>query len=346
MILLAKKTIGLLFFLGTLVLSLIAIVAALGFIHPSLDVFNHLQPIIFVATFICLLVSPLFLRTDKWQALAITIAATGFLSSAIIFVPEIVLGLQDKSNPIEENQQAYKLLTHNIFGKNYDMQRLANSINYQNPDIITLQEYFPYQRERLHPLLIKNYPYFSICTGGKRANIAIYAKMAFERLPASVCADDQEQRTSQIFAKFMREDEKEFVVLTTHLDWPMQVSKLDDGENLLEGICLAFARKQEQYKKLAKAIKDISEPLILAADFNSTSWSYALRNFAVNNKLKLLTRGFLTYPNRFYIFGWRSTIPIIPLDHIMVTDNIIIHDVTKGEPAGSDHNSVIISFSI
>ena len=342
------KLLGVLYFIATITISLIAIVAALGFIHPAFDVFNHLQAFIFIATFACLLLCPLFIRNIKWQSLAISIAATGFLSSAIIVVPEIVLGIQNKNITYKKTQTSYKLLSHNLFGQNYDMERIAKEIFKQNPDFVNLQEYFPEQQKRLHPLLKEKYPYYNICIGGKRANIAIYSKIKFEVLPASICAKNDEQRVSRIFAKFIDFDGKPFVVGTTHLDWPMQVSKLDDGENIFEGVNLAFARKAGQYKQLAQAIKTIDAPLIMAADFNSSSWSYALRNFATNNNMKLLTRGMLTYPYELSIPFWHGGFPFrfLSLDHIMIKGKVKNLELAKGDPAGSDHNSIIFSFLI
>ncbi len=338
--------IGFFFFIFTLFISLLSIIAALGFIHPIFDVFNNFQPILFAGTLICLLLTPLILKNRKWQSLLIAIGATGFISSAIIFVPEFVLGIKGRASENINNKREYKLLTQNIFGENFDMERLAKAIIKENPDIVTLQEYFPGQREQLHPLLLEHFPYYSLCIGGKRANIAIYSKLKFEELSASFCAQNDEQRVSRIIVSIDGYDGDEFTIMTTHLDWPLQISRFKRGKDFFEKINLMFERKEEQMKELAKALENFNGPLLLAADLNTTSWTYALREFAKDNNLKLLTRFVLTYPNRFYIFGWRDVLPIISLDHILSKGDVRVHKLTKGDPAGSDHNPVIIYFSV
>ncbi len=335
--------IGLLFFITTLALFFISAGAALGFIHPILDVFNHLQPLIFIGTLSLLLLSPVFIKNKKWQSINIAIAATGFISSAAIVVPEFVLGLSVEKSEITADTKQYKLLSQNLFGLNYDMQRIAEAIKKEDPDIIALQEYFSTQRAGLHPLLVKDYPYYFLCIGGKRANIAIYSKLKFEKLAASDCAKDRKERTSRIFIKIIDDD---FTVATTHFDWPVRISQFRKGNDFSEKLDLAFARKKGQLSEFAKALENINGPLLIGADFNSTSWSYELRNFAKDNGLKLLTRSLLTYPNKFNIFGWRDVFPFISLDHIMSKGEIKIYELRKGDAAGSDHNPVIIRFSV
>ncbi|MCF6343200.1 MAG: endonuclease/exonuclease/phosphatase family protein [Devosiaceae bacterium] len=337
--------IGLLFFLATLALFLISAGAALGFIHPALDVFNHLQPLIFIGTLSLLLFSPIFIKNKKWQSINIAIAATGFISSAVIVVPEFVLGLSVEKSEAVAGTKQYKLLSQNLFGLNYDMQRMATAIKKEDPDIIALQEYFSVQRADLHPLLVKDYPYYFLCVGGKRANIAIYSKLKFEKLSASDCAKNTQQRTSRIFVKIVN-DGNDFTIVTTHFDWPVRISQFKKGNDFSEKLDLAFARKKGQLSEFAKALEDVNGPLLIGADFNSTSWSYELRNFAKDNGLKLLTRSLLTYPNKLNIFGWRDVFPFISLDHMMSKGDIKIYELRKGDAAGSDHNPVIIRFSV
>ncbi len=336
----------LIFFSLVLGLSLISIIAALGFIHPAFDIFNHFQPFLFTGTLFLILLIPIFLQNKKWQSFTITIAATGFISSAIIVVPELVLNISAKLEKKEAESFTYKLLTQNIFGRNYSLELSAKAIKEENPDIVVLQEYFPGQRHKLHALLKEDYPYYEICTGGKRANIAIYSKLEFQKLSSSICAFNNEQRVSRLLVRIKGKGGDNFTIVTTHLDWPIQISQFKKSENFFTKINLMFARKQKQFADLAMALRTFNGPLILAGDFNSTSWSYSLRNFAKENELKLLTRAVLTYPNQFYIFGWRNVFPIIGLDHIMTKGDVTIYELRKGKSAGSDHNSIIIRFSV
>lgn len=341
-----KWLFGLAFVGGTLAIAVMAIGAALGFSHSALDFFNHLQPLLFVSALLSLFAAPILLRTPRWRSLTVAIAATGFLASAIIVVPEAVSAFTQSYPAQISGRPTYKLLTHNLFGLNYDATRIAEAIANENPDIITLQEYFPEQRSGLHIILARDYPYFSICQGGKRANIAIYAKYPFNASREGTCSPGGTQRISRIVASFSDVDGVPFTIITTHLDWPLQVSKLDDGADLSVGLQLAVARQHGEFEDLTRTLTTLTGPVIIAADFNSTSWSYSLGAFERVSGLTRHTRSLLTYPARFYIGGWQDTPAFLPLDHVMSRGGVEVHEIYAGDPAGSDHKSVVTVFSV
>lgn len=114
------------------------------------------------------------------------------------------------------------------------------------------------------------------------------------------------------------------------MDWPIPVS-----------------RQQEQLNALSAVVDKIEGPMILAGDFNSTPWSYALRDFVAGNNLVRETHNMLTFPMRwFYFDAWRDMIPFLPLDHVMTRGGIVVHDIHTGEPTASDHLPVVTTFSV
>ena len=135
------------------------------------------------------------------------LVALGFAASAWTFVPEYLSSLPTRPTA---NGPTLKLMTHNVFGLNYDMDKLAGVILAEAPDIVALQEYFP-EQTRLDALLKPDYPYAVRCQGGKRANIALYSKIPFDReMPPGDCPDDAygTQRTAHIIAGFERPREE------------------------------------------------------------------------------------------------------------------------------------------
>ncbi len=341
-----KWAAGLSFALGATGLMLIALAAAFGFAHPALDFFNHLQAVIFPGTLFCLLASPFFVDMPRWRALAMTVSATGFMASSLIVVPELTPLLNARDAMPQDGRPVYKLLTHNLFGRNREAATLWDSIRAEDPDILTFQEYFPEQRNGLHALMEDTYPYHSICRGGKRANVAIYAKIPFEAETEGACATGGTDRISRIVARFAGEDAQPFTVVTTHFDWPGQISQLDKGDNIPEGIDLAFARQRGQFADLGAALQKLPGPLVLSGDFNSTSWSYAVRGFATRAGLERQDHSLMTYPTRFYVAGWRETWPFLPIDHVMTRGGVNVHELYAGDPAGSDHKPIITRFSV
>jgi endonuclease/exonuclease/phosphatase (EEP) superfamily protein YafD len=317
---------------GTLIIvtAVPAILALFGFAVPFLDLFNHLQLLLFFGTLLAVVLSLLFGLQVGWRVLAII----GLLSSAWTFGPEWLASLA--SRPPAGGATIIKVMTHNVFGLNYDMARVARVIAAEEPDIVALQEYFP-EQTKLDGMLKPTYPYSARCQGGKRANIALYSKIPFDReMPAGDCPDDAygTQRTAHIIAGFTLSDGTHFSVMTTHMDWPFPIE-----------------RQLTEFQSAETSIKAVQGPLLVVGDFNSTPWSYAMKAFERQTGLRRETHGLITYPLAFTVpqrlsrDGLLHTLPFLPLDQVFER-GVTVHELHPAEATGSDHLPVVFSFSV
>ena len=312
--------------------SLLSALAFLGVASPYLDVLNHLQIPLFLGTLVALLLTPLLLPEDRVRALLLAVVATGFVASSAAVVPEALSSLAPRPPVPTDGRPVVKLMTHNLFGLNDDMEQVARVIGRENPDIVAFLEYFPEQSSELEPLLAPSYPHSVHCFGGKRANIALYSKWPFEQTMDGACSSDPRAgaRTARIIARFTMAGGRQFSVVTTHLDWPVPVE-----------------RKEEQFAVLAQSMAGVSGPAMLVGDLNSTPWSYSLRRFAVASGLERQTRNLMSFPVLFYYLGeWRPTLPLLPLDHVFTKNGVVVHDVHTAAATGSDHLPVVVTFSL
>lgn len=315
--------------LGALGVASLAIMALFGFAVPELDLLNHGQIFLLPGTMIGLLIVALALR-GQWRSLAVIYAFVGVAASANVMVPEFIGSLQPR--PAAPATGTMTMMTHNLFGMNYEMNKVIAAIRAEDPDIIVLQEYFGEQARELHPLLLADYPFFVRCRGGKRANLGLYSRIPFEQVHDDARPNDAygTTRTAHILAKFQTGDGKPFSVITTHLDWPIPI-----------------ARQHEQLNALSAVVDRIAGPMILAGDFNSTPWSYSLRDFVARNGFVRETMNLFTFPmSWFYLRAWRDTIPFLPLDHVMTRGGIVVHDIGVGRATASDHLPVVFRFSV
>jgi len=324
--------------LGTLVLAALAVLALTGFAVPEFDLLNHFQLFLFFGLLVGTALALFVFNRTRWKPWMIGIAAAGLLSSAVTFLPELISGFMPHEPAPSDGRPVYKLMTHNVFGLNYNMERVEAVIEAEKPDIIALQEYFGEQSSELHPLLHDQYPYFAQCRGGKRANIAIYSKLPFDEAEESgACPNDAygKQRTARILATFTQPDGSHFSVLTTHLDWPVPVM-----------------RQSKQFEELTGVVNDTVGPLLAVGDFNSTPWSYAMRDFATRTMLDRQTRNVVTFPlrftapHRFFPDGLMETMPVLPLDHVLTRGGVVVHDVHAASDTGSDHLPIVVTFSV
>ncbi|VAW21573.1 hypothetical protein MNBD_ALPHA12-528 [hydrothermal vent metagenome] len=338
------------FLAGLVGLSGLSIAAFLGFASPLLDALNHFQPIWFAGTLFSLLLVPFVFRKSASLRAVLALAATGFLASAVIVVPEIVSSWLTRP-AIHLDRPVVKLMSRNLFGQNDKMAQVASDIAAEDPDIIAFQEYFTEQRNELHRLIAQKYPFFVRCSGGRRAFLAIYSKTAFELSSDTLCPDSFSERRDNIarlVARFKDQSGQEFTIVNTQLNWPIQINPLfRSGLSITERLAGTYERKSGEWSELAKAINAIKGPLVLVGDFNSTPWSYALARFEALTGLKRQTRNLATYPKLLYWSGrWRETFPVLPIDHIFSRGDIGVYDVVAGKPAGSDHLPLIARFSV
>lgn len=329
-------------------LALVAVAAFLGFAVPVFDVINHLQPAIFPGVLAALVLGPLLAPFQPLKGFVVATAATGFLASAVVVVPEFVSGFVPRAAVAQPDRQSYKLMTWNIFGENRDTAGAARMIHAEDPDIVAIQEYLDVQHTRLHPLLVQRYPYWARCAGGYRAYVAIYSRLPFADLSQGACENDHDpERTARVIARFSGSGGASFTVVSTHLDWPVQVSPLFSPDMGWRDRIDAMTRRQrDQFAVLAEAVAGLDGPVVLAGDFNATPWSYALRRFAPAAGLVRHTYNLPTFPTLVHWRGWRVTPPVLPIDHVFTRGGLEVHEVRTGAPAGSDHRPVIAWFSV
>lgn len=329
-------------------LSLIAIAAFFGFAFPLFDMFNHFQPLWIAGLAFGLALSLIAFRRAGRTYVRV-VGGAGFLASAVIVVPELISALAGLP-PVPDGRPTVTLMSRNLFGLNFEMRNVAAAIERADPDIIALQEYFSEQRDGLHGLLVGDYPHFAECVGGRRAAIALYSRLPFTITDDSFCPDNialDDNKVAWLAAAFEDPNGVAFTVVTTHLNWPIQISPLLDRTVALpDRIAGMSARKATEYAEVGAALANIEGPLLLVGDFNATPWSYELRRFAGQAGLTRQTHNLFTYPARFYIDRWRRTPPFLPLDHLMTRGGATVHTVTATDPAGSDHKAILAEFSV
>ena len=89
-------------------------------------------------------------------------------------------------------------------------------------------------------------------------------------------------------------------------------------------------------------MKQQKHPVLLLGDLNTTPWSFHFQHLLKESGLKNSMKGFGHQPS------WPSNIPFlrIPLDHVLHSEEITIHNRMIGRNIGSDHLPVIVDFSI
>ena len=102
------------------------------------------------------------------------------------------------------------------------------------------------------------------------------------------------------------------------------------------------ALDNEQLASVAEQLQAIGGPKLLVGDLNTTMWGASYRDFAESTGLHNTRRGFGLAPS------WPTHLPfaMIPIDHCLVSDNLVVLDTRTGPDVGSDHLPLIVEFAL
>jgi len=117
------------------------------------------------------------------------------------------------------------------------------------------------------------------------------------------------------------------------------------GAHPLSPISLERVRlRNRQLATIGGFVENLEGPLLIAGDFNCTTWSCHLQGLMKQTGLRDSRQGFgiqATWPS------WPNCFPIrIPIDQIFVSSEIRVIDRRVGQLTGSDHLPIILDFSI
>jgi endonuclease/exonuclease/phosphatase (EEP) superfamily protein YafD len=96
--------------------------------------------------------------------------------------------------------------------------------------------------------------------------------------------------------------------------------------------------RNDQIARLADAVNEQSRPLVLMGDFNCSSWNPAFQQLLHDTNLRDSRLGFgvaASWPTKFPALR-------VPIDHGLVSDEVIVLNRQLGTAIGSDHYPLVI----
>ena len=102
------------------------------------------------------------------------------------------------------------------------------------------------------------------------------------------------------------------------------------------------AARNLQLDSIAQLASRTPEPLVVIGDLNITMWSHQYARFEEQSMLENARRGFGVGPT------WPLFLlpAMIPIDHCLISDGIIVNDFRTGPSIGSDHLPIIVSVNL
>jgi endonuclease/exonuclease/phosphatase (EEP) superfamily protein YafD len=219
--------------------------------------------------------------------------------------------------------ETFRVLTANVWHDNPSPDHAIADILKRDPDAVLMQEADGTLAASL-PALKSRYPYASHCPG---SGVIIFVKA-----PITGQGCKSGVRTSGglnlVWVHTRTAGGAPLTLATTHFAWPFPPP--------LQAI---------QRRALAEAVKALpQEALILAGDFNTTPWSFAMRRQDGGlSPLRRLTRARFSWPARIDRLSLPWSVPVLPIDHVYAGSDWALARVERVCITGSDHFAIEVS---
>ncbi len=213
-----------------------------------------------------------------------------------------------------------KVLTVNVSFREFSARRLLEVIREAAPDVVVVQELTPHA-ERVLADLDVDYPNFHKFSADGPLGIGLWSRHELES--GGVIALG---RSPAIQAR-VRGPAGIFTVIGVHLRAPTTPQRAD--------------ARNRQLRELAARSAAISEPLIVAGDFNITPYSPLFTDWLQSSGLTDSRRG------RTLRVSWPTTLPAvgIPIDHVAVNEHFEILSHRNLPNFESDHYGVLVELA-
>lgn len=282
---------------------------------PELTCHFRVQYFVIELIFLILLLAYLTgTKSFKEKRLEITLLLLSVLANGY--------AIWDVSKPIRQQTAGphhFRMMQFNVNSKNRSFDKVFECIRANNPDIISFEEVDDAWGQELSAKL-QDYPYRVVRPRPDNFGIAMFSKMPTR--DAKVAAFGSANVPTVVGSFDLAGHAVSFVC--THTLPPMSIEY--------------FNMRNEQMDLLAQAIKKAGSTTILAGDLNCTPWSYFFSQMLETSGLRDSRHGYGVQPS------WPSLMVflLIPIDHFLVSDDLVVLDRKVLGMVNSDHYPVLI----
>ncbi|MEM7312835.1 MAG: endonuclease/exonuclease/phosphatase family protein [Planctomycetota bacterium] len=243
---------------------------------------------------------------------------------AMLFSLFLLVNLADVLPLYLSNQSAdsfkneFVLVSANVWTGNNEKAKYIASVREVDADVLVFLEVDQAWANALQALSA-SHPYQFVEPLENNFGVALFSRYPIEDARAEYFAGD----LPTVVATVRLSERDSVLIVGTHTVPPKNRSLFEYRNAELEEIAIFTSRS--------------TIPTVVCGDFNATPWSPAFKSMVRKSNLRDARRGFglnATWPQT----AW----PIkIPIDHILVSQDIVVGDFSVGPHSGSDHRMVI-----
>ncbi|NLG42519.1 MAG: hypothetical protein GX547_04680 [Phycisphaerae bacterium] len=284
-------------------------------VHAWLDLLSAFQ-LQYLCVLLPLAIILLAVRSWRWAG----VAAVGGIIAGLQVLPWYVPG----PNVQRQAQPNLRLVLANVCQENPRHDDVRRNVEALHPDLAVLQEIDEEWRASLQPLIAR-YPHSQYVPGTDLRGL-----LALSRFPLlDTHTEEFGISLAPSLVATLEINNRPVLLVVTH-PWPA----LDS---------FGFASRNEQLKQVGALLASAPRPCILVGDLNVTMWSGAYRRLVRESGLINTRAGFGVLPS-FPL----DKLPLLrfPIDHCLISPDIIVTDCRLAAPAGSDHSPLVADLRI
>jgi len=289
-----------------------SVVTLFDWLHHGIELLSHfrLQYLVVAA------VLTITFATRRSYAYALALFLTSILNAALVLPWYFGDEAKGGGTPL-------KILHANVHSSSIDYERLLGLVADESPDIIFLQEVTNAWVAGTHPLTAEYEFHYAQPRDGN------FGIAMFSRIPlASVTHVDSPPLAYPTIVAEADIGGRRLTLISTHPTIPL-------GRQ-------GFMSRNEQLEHVAGLANNAKGSTLLIGDLNASIWSHSYRSLLGETGLHDARRGFGVMPT------WPTFMPfaMIPIDHALVSSDVIVLDVRPGRRIGSDHLPLVVTLQL
>jgi len=292
--------------------ALFSFATVLNSYHQHLELFSHFRIQYLVVASILLL---LFLVMRRWKYAVLMLAAVAL--NAWFVVPWHL-----PLDPVPYAENRIKLVLANVHAENKDHFALQAVLAAEQPDIVFLQEINTGWGATLETL--DEYPHRHIIPRYDFFGIAVLSRIPLDSIE-TIASPPHGFPT--LVARITL-DNAPITLISTHPMPPMTT--------------LNYDARNTQLASIAELVNGVRGARVLIGDLNTAMWGEHYRQLVASTGLRNVREGFGTLPT------WPTFMPfaMIPIDHCLVSKELLAGDVRLGAGIGSDHRPLVLTLQL
>ena len=291
-----------------------SLVGFLGGLTWYLDLFSHFR-VQYFAILAVLSVLLLPLRRPRVAACLMLLALANLLTILPFYFGD--------SNSARPRGDELRLVTLNVNTRRGDPALAVRMLEQLDADVIALQEVDQRWLDELQEVLL-HYPYSKASVRNDNFGIAIYSRLPLNSAEIVALGN---AGLPTVHAE-LQVSSGPLHILVTH---PLPPTSARN-----------WHERNEQLAAIAGFVRDLSDSVVVVGDLNITPWSPHFARLLSESGLHDSMRGFGVQPT------WPAWLPLmlIPIDHCLHSDDVIITSRAVGFYVESDHLPVVVELQV